>query len=113
MGETEKLAGQPFTFSGVARYAGARFGRVLGMALAFALLPAAIVGGIAGHGWWPVVTEAISALPETGRIEGGELQVKDREARLLAANQFLSVQFSPGDVPAENSPVEFIFFFGP
>src|SRR5438105_4294101 len=82
--ETLKAPGQPFTFGGVARYASARFGRLLGMALLFAILPAAVICRIAAHCWWPVITEAIEALPESARIEGGTLRVQETEARLLA-----------------------------
>jgi hypothetical protein len=98
--------GQPFTFAGVARYASARVGRLLGVALLFSLLPAAVLSRIAGHCWWPVITEAVDQLPESARIEGGVLQVREKETRLLAANQFLSLQLVPGDMPEESAGVD-------
>jgi hypothetical protein len=82
------------------------------MALVFALLPAIAAGRIAAHCWAPVINEAVAALPETGSISGGSLQVKERDARLLAANQFFSVQLSVGESLPENTPVDLSLEFG-
>src|SRR5688572_23478195 len=59
--ETLRTPGQPFTFSGVACYASARFGRLLGVALCFAVISAAVACVFAARAWWPVITEAVSA----------------------------------------------------
>jgi hypothetical protein len=98
--------GQPFTFAGVARYASARVGRLLAVALLFSLLPAAVLSRIAGHCWWPVITEAVDRLPESARIEGGLLRVPEKETRLLAANPFLSLELVSGDMPEESAGVD-------
>lgn len=112
MAETSQAPGQPFTFSGVARYASARFSRLLGAALLFAILPAAVMLFLAGYCWWPVLTEAVGVLPETGSIQDGALHTDEKEARLLSANQFLSIQLAPGDLPDENAPVDFAVAVG-
>jgi hypothetical protein len=110
--EIEQSSGQPFTFSGVARYASVRFPRLLGVALLFALLPAAIIAWMAARCWAPVITDAINQLPEAARIEGGTLQVNERESRLLGANQFLAIQLSLGDSTAEAAPVDVVLELG-
>ncbi len=110
MTEMERAPGQPFTFAGVARYASARFGRLLAVAFLFALLPAVAIGRLAGHCWWPVLTEAAGNLPEAATIQRGALQLK--EPRLLAANHFLSLQLSLGEAARENAPVDLALDFG-
>ena len=106
MADTLKAPGQPFTFAGVARYASARFSRLLFTALLFALPGAAVISRVAGHCWWPVITEAVEALPETARIQEGTLQVQEKDAHLLAANQFLSLQLTRSAKWQENAPVD-------
>src|SRR5262245_47959273 len=107
-----KPPGQPFTFSGVARYADARFGRLLMMGLIFALLPAAIIGRLAAHCWWPVISDAVEKLPDTARIERGALQVQEKDSRLLAMNQFLCLQLARDEFPQQNAPVDLALLFG-
>ena len=112
MADTKRPAGQPFTFSGVARYASARLPRLLGVALLFALLPAIILACLGFRCWRPVITEAVASLPERGSIERGTLQINSREARLLGANQFLSIQITVGENPAESAPVDLAIDLG-
>ncbi len=100
------MPGQPFTFGGVARYASARPRRLVGVALLFALVAAAVIFRFAAHCWWPVLGEAIERLPERARLEGGMLQVRERDAGLLAANEFLSLQITIGERSGENAPVD-------
>jgi hypothetical protein len=104
--------GQPFTFPGVARYASARFGRLLVFALVFALPAGIALVFLAARGWWPVLTEAIESLPPAGQIENGTLRVEDLDARLLGANQFLSIQYSLRDMPSDAAPVDLAVAFG-
>lgn len=112
MAETLKPPGQPFTFGGVARYASAPFGRLLGMAFVFAFLSAAVLGRLAARCWWPVITEAVQALPENGNIQKGALRIDQKEARLLAANKFVSFQLAPGGFSQEVAPVDAAVQFG-
>ncbi len=104
--------GQPFTFAGVARYASAGFGRLLLAALIFALPGAVVMSRLAAHCWWPVITEAVDGLPESARIHEGVLQMPEKNAGLLAANQFLSVQLTANEKWQENAPVDFAVQFG-
>jgi hypothetical protein len=110
--EPLKAAGQPFTFSGVARYATARVGRLLTVALLFGSVFTVAIGGLAGHCWWPVITEAVEALPENGAIARGALQLPEKDARLLAANQFLSLQIALGNAIEEAAPVDIAIELG-
>jgi hypothetical protein len=110
--ETLKAPGQPFTFGGVARYASAGIGRVLLTALIFALPGAAVISRVAGHCWWPVITEAVESLPENARIQEGVLHGEEKDARLLAANQFLSLQLTASEKWQESAPVDFAVQLG-
>jgi hypothetical protein len=110
--ETFKAPGQPFTFGGVARYASAGIGRVLLTALIFAVSGAAVLSRVAGHCWWPVITEAVESLPEKARIQEGALQVEEKDAGLLAANQFLSLQLTASEKWQESAPVDFAVQLG-
>jgi hypothetical protein len=110
--EPLKAPGQPFTFTGVARYASAGIGRLLLTALIFALPGAAVIARVAAHCWWPVITEAVESLPENARIHDGALQAEEQDARLLAANQFLSLQLTASEKWQESSPVDFAVQLG-
>jgi len=110
--KTLKSPGQPFKFGGVARYASARFGGFLAMAALFAFVSAAVMGRFVAHCWWPVITEAVGALPNTGKFQSGFLQVPENEMRLLAANQFLSLQLAPSGFSQEVLPADAAVQFG-
>src|SRR3954468_21735293 len=96
-----KPALQPFTFGGLARFASARIGRVLFVAVLFAALGGAAMGRIAAKCWVPVITETVADLPETGGISEGQLH--SAEAKLLGANRFLAV--SVGDASPGNADI--------
>jgi hypothetical protein len=110
--ETLQAPGQPFTFAGVARYASAGIGRLLLTALIFALPGAVVISRVAAHCWWPVITEAVESLPENARIQDGALQAEGKDARLLAANQFLSLQLTASEKWQESAPVDFAVQLG-
>jgi hypothetical protein len=111
--ESTRQARQPFTLSGVARYAHAPALRFWAMGLLFAFLCGAVIGWSAARCWFPVIDEAVMALPITGKIEGGSFVWPEKSSRLLAANPFLSLAIHLDDTPhADTAPTDFSFEFG-
>jgi hypothetical protein len=104
-----RIARQPFTFGGVARFAHASLLRLASVALIFGL-----ISGIAGS-WLvatciaPVIDEAVSNLPVTGSIERGALHWPEKEGRLLGANAFASFSVAINEGGAVSAPVDFTF----
>jgi len=89
--ETEKpltppQAWQPFTPRGIAAFAHASSTRLLLAQLAVAALLAATVIWFLSVAWFPVVTDAIRALPNTGEIRGAKLNYGGTSAVRLAEN---------------------------
>lgn len=107
MSDEQKIARQPFTFGGVARFARAKLGRLLLLAFAFGIISGVVVSWLAARAIAPVVDEAIANLPETGAIESGSLHWPERSGRLLAANAFVSVDVGLDQLPIEGAPVDF------
>jgi hypothetical protein len=70
----QPVAWQPFTPRGVANFASATFGRLFLVQFLLAILIAAAVLWFLTTTWFPVLREAITALPTQGRIVSGELQ---------------------------------------
>ena len=107
----QKIARQPFTFAGVARFAHASFLRLLVVALVFGLITGIAVSWLAAKCIAPVIDETIKNLPTTGSIEQGLLRWPENKSRLLGANPFLSISVSVSDVKSESAPVDFAFEF--
>jgi len=83
---------QPFTIPGVARFAYAPFWKLLATLFSFAVLGGLVAIFVAQRCWSPVITDAVANLPTTGRIHSGELYWPEKQGRLLAANEFLSIE---------------------
>ncbi len=83
------FAWQPFTFGGVADFAGARLGRLfLAQIIAAAIVGASVVW-VLGHDYSPVITQAIQKLPEEASFTGSEIQgISDR---VISESKFLSI----------------------
>jgi hypothetical protein len=88
---TPREAWQPFTPRGVAAFANATLTRVVLAQLAVALLVAAAVIWFLRVAWFPVITEAVEHLPETGMIQKGELKFSADSPVTLAANTRLAM----------------------
>lgn len=96
-------AWQPFTFGGVASFAGASLNRIMCAQLITAALVAGAVIWLAAASWFPVAERAIDRLPEKASIHNRRLEWLEPVPRdFLAENQFLSIR-----VELENSfPVD-------
>lgn len=86
-----RVAWQPFTFGGVAALARATSGRVVAVELVVAAVATAAILSLVASDWFPVLDQAIAALPETGRIERRRLHLPFSGSRILAENPFLAV----------------------
>ncbi|HZV36691.1 MAG TPA: hypothetical protein VFB72_19095 [Verrucomicrobiae bacterium] len=84
-------AWEPLTPRGVAAFAGASLGRLLLVQLIVALFAAATVGWFLKTGWFPVVREAIQAMPDEGSLRYGRLAWNGKNPQQLAQNRFLSI----------------------
>ena len=107
-----KIATQPFTFGGVARFARAPIGRLLFTALLFGVVCGAVISWFATTCIAPVIDETLEKLPATGLIKGGVLQWPEPNGRLLAANAFTSLEVRIGEMNQDSAPVDFAFEFG-
>ncbi|HEY3861130.1 MAG TPA: hypothetical protein VGO59_04515 [Verrucomicrobiae bacterium] len=84
---------QPFTFGGVAAFAGARLGRLLAVELAVAVIAAGAVVWFLYRAYCPVILQAIQNMPETARVANGALQgVPDT---FVAESRFLAIAARP------------------
>lgn len=83
------VAWQPLTFGGVAAFAHAPFGRVFSIQGLVAMAAAASVVWCLNTAWSPVIQQAISQLPEEGRVANGQLQWNQATPLVLAHNGFL------------------------
>src|SRR5215510_14608302 len=86
-----RMAWQPFTPGGVAAFAQARLGRLLGVQLATALVAAGTIAWFVQTAWWPMITAAITRLPEQGEIRGRQLDWHGPVTQVLAENRFLAL----------------------
>jgi hypothetical protein len=89
-GKSNRALPQPFTFGGVAALAEGRLGRLWLAQLLFAFVGAAGVMIAAHASWWPVIREAIRALPDTAAVHNGQLQWAG-PGQMLAANRHFAV----------------------
>jgi hypothetical protein len=107
----QKIARQPFTFGGVARFAHAPLSRLLAVALTFGLISGIAVSWLVARCIAPVLDEAVENLPRTGSIERGVLHWPENDNRLFAANPFVSISVSVNEVKSESAPVDFTVEF--
>jgi hypothetical protein len=82
-------AWQPFTFGGVAAFAGARLGRLLAAELIAATVLAVIVVWFLHRAYCPVILQAIQKMPETARVARGGLQ--GLPDTLVSESKFLAI----------------------
>jgi hypothetical protein len=82
------VAWQPFTPRGIAAIAQVPAGRLFTIQLLVALLSALVVLWFFSSAWFPVVRQAIEALPETGAIQARQLTTPYDSPEPLAMNQF-------------------------
>jgi hypothetical protein len=84
-------AWQPFTRRGIASFARARLGRLLGLQLVMALAAAGTMAWFVQTAWCPIITAAIGRMPERGEIHGGQLDWRGAPHEVLAENRFLAL----------------------
>lgn len=89
--DAPEVAWQPFTFSGVARFARASTLRLLAVQIVFALVAGGCVGWFAATAWVPVITRSVDHLPEQGQIQSGLLEWKGESPVVLEKNGFLAI----------------------
>jgi hypothetical protein len=90
-------AWQPLTFGGVAAFARAGIGRLLGMALSVAAVVAVAGVFLVEVSWTPCLHEAIAKLPREAAISRGRLQWPSLEPARLSSQPSLSIVVDPGD----------------
>ena len=88
---TPREAWQPFTPRGVAAFAYGTLTRTMLVQLAIAVVVASAVIWFLRVAWFPVVTEAIEALPDTGMVRHGQLALDGDPQRVLAQNKRLAL----------------------
>jgi hypothetical protein len=88
---TLRTAWEPLTPRGVAAFASASLGRLLLVQLLVAFLAAASVGWFLKTGWFPVVRDAIQAMPSNGNLGNGHLSWNGTSPQQLAQNRFLGI----------------------
>lgn len=91
MDATPPTAWQPITPRGVAAFAHATVRRVLMVQFIVALLVAASVAWFLHDSYFPVINKAITQLPATGEIRGGQLNWSGGSPVVLAENRFLAL----------------------
>src|SRR5262249_34942862 len=100
-----RAAWQPFTFGGVAAFAGGTWRRLLAVQFLFALLAAAAVVWFLQVAWFPTIRQAIEQLPAAGEIHGGRLDWGgDTTPRILAEGHFLALALDLDHSGAIRSP---------
>lgn len=89
------LAWQPFTPRGIAAFAHVAAGRLFAVQLIVAFAAALVALWFLSVNWFPMVRDAIEALPETGAIQDGQLRSPYAATEPLALNRFLAVVLDP------------------
>jgi hypothetical protein len=92
-GVEPRTAWQPFTFGGVAAFAGARLARLLAAELAAAILVAVAAVWFLHRAYCPVILQFIQKMPDSARVAGGALQGVPET--LIAESQFLAIAANP------------------
>jgi len=88
---------QPLTFGGVARFATERFGRLMLAQFLFAAGAASCMVALLALAYFPIIDQAIAALPNTGAILNGELQWPEGSRPVSAQNRVLGLAVEPAD----------------
>jgi len=88
---------QPFTFNGVAAFAGSSLGRLMAMELIVAVAIVVSVAWFISTRWFPAVREAISRMPPKGEIQGGQAYWQGKTPVTLAAGPFVSISVDTSD----------------
>jgi hypothetical protein len=109
---TPSQAWQPLTPRGVAAFAHATFTRLIVVQLIFAVMVAVAVIWFIRVAWFPVVTEAMRRLPETGAIRGGELDFGGTSPQRLAENARLAIGVDVNSVGIEGQAADLEIIFG-
>lgn len=94
MSETEptpRPAWQPFTFGGVAAFAGASGRRAFALALTGATVCGLLIVAGFRFGWLPVLDAAADELPEQGRIRAGRIEWSAPTPQVLAQSPHLQI----------------------
>lgn len=89
-------AWQPFTPRGVAAFAGATLTRLVLAQSIVAVIVAVALLWFLRIAWFPVITESIQHLPQTGVIRRGNLQYGAESPERLAANSRLGIAVDLG-----------------
>jgi hypothetical protein len=87
----------------VARFAHARAGRFLAVALIFGIVSGVAVALCFARCLSPVLSQAVAALPDEAAIRNGELRWPANREPLLGANSFISLSAAPELQPAGTS----------
>jgi hypothetical protein len=106
------FAWEPLTPRGVAAFARASFERLFIMQAVFALLAAAAVVWVLSDGIFPVISDAIDQLPDSGSIHGGKLDWRDDSPVMLAEGKILALSVDVEHGGALRSPADFQIEFG-
>ena len=91
----EPICWQPFTPSGVARFAGASLARLLTVQVITAVFVSVCFIWFLANYYSPVILAAIQRLPEEGKISRQQLQ--GIPPGVLAENRFLSITVETGE----------------
>jgi hypothetical protein len=106
------FAWEPLTPRGVAAFARASFERLFIVQCLFAALAAAAVVWVLSDGIFPVVDDAIAALPNTGSIRNARLNWHDDSPQELAEGRIIAIGVDLDHSGALRSPADFQFEFG-
>jgi len=105
-------AWEPLTPRGVAAFARASFERLFVVQAIFALIAAAAVVWCLSDGIFPVISDAIEQLPDSGSIHGGKLDWRDDSPMMLAEGKLIAIRVDLDHTGALRSPADFQFEFG-
>lgn len=110
--ETPPFAWQPLTPKGVAAFAGATLGRLLLVQLIFALAAGFVVAWFMNRDWFPVISQAVDALPDKGEIRRGQLYWSGPSPLRLADGRFLALVVDLRHEGEGRSPAHLLVEFG-
>ena len=102
----------PFTPRGVAACAQAGFGRLFALQVLVAFFSGLVVLWLADRAWFPVLRQAIKALPDQGEISGGTLRRADTTPVTLAGGHFLALSVNVDRATSLGNPSHVKIEFG-
>jgi hypothetical protein len=111
-GKRSSPAWQPVTPRGVAAFANAPLGRLLLVQFAVALLAAIAVVWFMRADWFPVVTQALSHVPEQGQVRAQYLDWAGPSPTTLAENRYLALTVDLKHEGQARSPAHLQVEFG-